>query len=384
MYLFDSHIPSNVPPIDDCGFEGPEKRLEVFFELSPEHPEGLRSLSEAEWQSILDLVKCQIIGRSSNSMVTSYVLSESSLFVYPSKLMLKTCGTTTLLNCLDKLSEDVEMKCGARLESITFSRKNYNFPHKQPFHHRSFETEVRLLESKFNFGSAHILGPVLGGGDHHVFYSYGLRNRSAAPVIEILMSELDQEKMKQFFRTPRFIDAKTTTRECGLADVLPNMRTEEVMFEPCGYSVNAINDLDGSYFTVHVTPEAHCSFVSFETNYEFETEERRTRLIKDVLRIFRPGRFSVVVTGSNRSDVESACEINLDGFSCKFRTQYEFEGNFFAKMVNHVTTWGGARRAKSQSQPTLSFAAINATSPFNPREATLSSSMEDLAILSSA
>lgn len=55
------------------------------------------------------------------------------------------------------------------------------------------------------------------------------------------------------------------------------------MFSPCGYSMNGI--LDDAYWTIHITPESHCSYASFETNLRGESYNA---LVKAVLDIFRP------------------------------------------------------------------------------------------------
>jgi len=343
MMTFFSAPSSPEPEVNLFGFEGPEKRLEVTFTHSIKKPNGLRSIRQDEWQDMLDYAKCTIISSTSNDFLDSYVLSESSLFVYPSKIILKTCGTTTLLNCLDKL-EQLADSVGAEFLSVVFSRKNFNFPERQLFPHHNFEMEIAQLEKKF-MGHGYILGPVHSGGDHHfVYFSPMLPSDSegvnfapskSSSTLEILMSELSPDTMENFYRTQYFIDAKTTTRNVGLAHILPCMITDEVMFTPCGYSVNGISNADGSYFTVHVTPEAHCSFVSFETNADL-CPIKRQHLIEEVVKIFRPGRFSVVLTSD--SDCPVAGKTNVDGFITKFRNQAQYEEGFHVHMTNYLKT----------------------------------------------
>ena len=101
--------------MSDNHFEGPEKLLELW--LSPNltttpkpstptgTPSGLRQIKAPEWQVMLNLVHCKILSSIHNEYCDSYLLSESSLFIFPQKLILKTCGTTTLLLAVEKILE---------------------------------------------------------------------------------------------------------------------------------------------------------------------------------------------------------------------------------------------------------------------------------------
>ena len=53
-----------------------------------------------------------------------------------------------------------------------------------------------------------------------------------------------------------------------------------------------------TYFTVHVTPQTECSWVSFETNLE---KESYSTLISKVLSLFRPGKCVVSLFASKVS-----------------------------------------------------------------------------------
>lgn len=72
------------------------------------------------------------------------------MFVYPHKLILKTCGTTTLLCCLDRLF-DLARSVGMepRTEYVFYSRKSFMFPDRQIFPHTNWDDEVNWLSKRF-------------------------------------------------------------------------------------------------------------------------------------------------------------------------------------------------------------------------------------------
>jgi len=129
------------PPHPHFGFEGAEKKIEINFAPGV----NLRSLTLDAINLMLDAAKCTIIHVERSKHFDAYVLSESSLFIYSSKILIKTCGTTSLLNCLPIMMEKTK-ELGAEPEFVQYSRTQFQYPDKQPMIHRSFDKEVRCFD----------------------------------------------------------------------------------------------------------------------------------------------------------------------------------------------------------------------------------------------
>ena len=236
-------------------FEGPEKLLEVWFAPSPEalpfgtQVDGLKTVSADTWKEMLDLVHCKVLSVVESEDVDAYLLSESSMFVFPHKLVLKTCGTTTLLWGLHRMLEIAASYAGfphhpgslvknaissaAAPYRVFYSRKNFLYPDQQKGPHRSWGDEVRFLDSLFLDGSAYLIGKM--NGEHWYLYITGPNTQLTPPqtpeseatsvteaqftnpsdqnyettttgphgevdeTLEILMTDLDEQNAKQFY-----------------------------------------------------------------------------------------------------------------------------------------------------------------------------------------
>ncbi|KAF0700541.1 Aste57867_8948 [Aphanomyces stellatus] len=283
-------------------FEGPEKNLEIDFVASMGHPAGLRALSRAQLDALCDAAKCTILSKVSNESLDAYVLSESSLFVYPHKLLMKTCGTTTLLKTLPLVTQylhELEMS----IEKVRYSRKNFLNPEEQHFPHTSFTSEVDFLNDYFPNGAAHVLGPITG--DH--WYSYVWDAEAHGPVspvnnnstefrksehtVHMLMQDMHPDVAAHFFKRDNGMDGEAMSKASGIRDLCPDAILDSFAFEPCGYSMNSIeNDV---YSTVHITPESHCSYASYETN---DKVGAYAPMVEKVLSVFRPAKMTLTMS----------------------------------------------------------------------------------------
>jgi S-adenosylmethionine decarboxylase len=309
-------------------FEGPEKTLEVVFRridgsddhvvvstgdlsgapvIGPAQRIGLRRWSREDLDTICERARCTILSVVSNRYLDAYVLSESSLFVYPYMLVLKTCGTTTLLRCIATLI-DLGRKLGLEIDWVGYSRKNFNFPGDQAFPHQSFHQELDYLYSHRTLcerldGNGYTLGPVTG--DHWFVFVADQTMRcnglevDTDRVLNIMMFDIDEAVAKLFFydHYERNVEGETKEEETqrisreqtivsGINALCPGASIDPQAFAPCGYSMNAI--LFRSYSTIHITPESGSSYCSFETNQKVASYKS---LISNVIRTFRPKRF---------------------------------------------------------------------------------------------
>ncbi|KAL8186399.1 UNVERIFIED_CONTAM: hypothetical protein K2H54_069694 [Gekko kuhli] len=108
------------------------------------------ALSRFEWDKLLENVHCLIISVTKTDKQEAYVLSESSMFVSKRRFILKTCGTTLLLQALVPLLELAREYCGFdSIQSFFYSRKNFMKPSHQEYPHRNFQEEVEFLNEIF-------------------------------------------------------------------------------------------------------------------------------------------------------------------------------------------------------------------------------------------
>jgi S-adenosylmethionine decarboxylase len=333
-FISDDEESGNVIDREYTGmFEGPEKTLEVVFRRSdvtehqvistgevsgevvaaaaatagPIQRQGLRLLSREDIDRICARARCTILSVVSNRYLDAYVLSESSLFIYPYMLTLKTCGTTTLLRVIAILI-DVARTVGLEIDWLGYSRKNFNFPGDQAFPHQSFHQELEYLYSHRSLserldGNGYTLGPVTG--DHWFVFVADQTMRSHSlevdtdRVLNIMMFDIDESvaKIFQYDQYHRNLEGETKEEEterisreqtvvAGINSLCPGALIDPRAFEPCGYSMNAI--LFRSYSTIHITPESGSSYASFETNQKVGSYKS---LISNVIRTFRPKRF---------------------------------------------------------------------------------------------
>ncbi|CAG8796293.1 2425_t:CDS:2, partial [Cetraspora pellucida] len=352
-------FPSNGPD----SFEGPEKLLEIWFEPSLDYIVkgdtstniGLRSVDRKIWDDMLNIVKCKIINMIENDHVDAYLLSESSMFVYQHKIILKTCGTTTLLVAIPRLLEIASEYCQFhRVWRVFYSRKSFMFPERQLHPHNDWKDEVAYLEQLFDNGSAYTVGRV--NGDHWFLYLTSPQNDIISDndnissrldvnvedqcatndlddqTVEVLMTELSPKKMKKFYCNNTDNDSGTeggarVDRETGLKNLYPSAKLDSFLFKPCGYSANGL--LEDSYFTIHVTPEQSCSYASFETNIPL-AHGTISEIINQMISIFEPGKFSVTVFKTQGCNVDKKHLVNslsnIEGYVRRDRILYDFDG----------------------------------------------------------
>ncbi|XP_022749015.1 S-adenosylmethionine decarboxylase proenzyme 4-like [Durio zibethinus] len=325
------------------GFEGFEKRLELhFFGDDPVNIDnmGLRLLDFESLEQVLHAVQCTVVSAVGNHFFDAYVLSESSLFVYPTKIIIKTCGTTQLLKSIGPLIHFAN-NLGLTICGCRYTRGSFIFPKSQPFPHTNFKEEVIYIEENLPNNLCHrkasVLPSKLPSYSWHVFTAsdqthlpqFALKSPDVMFTVEVCMTELDRYLARKFFKKAG--DSKTgdsagkeMTELTGIDNINPGAFICDFAFDPCGYSMNGI---DGDrYSTIHVTPEDGYSYASFEcVGSIYDDQDDTVETLKKAVQVFKPATVSVSTT-SNSHEVWTRVAHALEplGLKCRSCAMDEF------------------------------------------------------------
>lgn len=310
-------------PLSAIGFEGYEKRLEIVFSdpgiFADPLGKGLRSLSKKQLDEILEPAECTIVGSFSNELVDSYVLSESSLFVYPYKIIIKTCGTTKLLLSIPPILELANV-ISLSVRSVKYTRGSFIFSGAQTFPHRSFSEEVAVLDSYFCKLGLASKAYLMGRADTKKWHIYTAsaepaKHSDALYTLEMCMTGLDRKRASVFYST-QSSSAIVITEESGIRRILPDSEICDFQFDPCGYSMNAVEG--DAISTIHVTPEDGFSYASFEAmGYDFKVL-KLNHLLERVLTCFQPTEFSVALrTDGEEQGIGINITPDVQGYTCE-------------------------------------------------------------------
>nr|XP_043613234.1 S-adenosylmethionine decarboxylase proenzyme 4 [Erigeron canadensis] len=306
------------------GFEGFEKRLELQFSSDNNSTEpigiGLREIDFESVEQVLHLVQCSVVSALGNQHFDSYVLSESSLFIYPTKIIIKTCGTTQLLKSVHPFILLAQSLVNLRVTSIRYTRGSFIFPLAQPHPHTNFHEEVLYLEDNIPetlcYRKASVIPSKLTCHSWHVFSADSDHHHIDMPLyttVEVCMTDLDPTLARKFFRFPNDgkngdSAGKEMTGITGINRINPNAKICDFAFDPCGYSMNG---LDGHrYSTIHVTPEDGFSYASFECvvdSIQNNDDDIMADMVKKAVKVFGPRTVSVATTSAT---TETCMRIN--------------------------------------------------------------------------
>lgn len=286
-------------------FEGPEKRLDIQFAPSstPGPSYTLRSLPLATIDALLAHAACTRLTTISSPAADAHLLSESSLFVFDTRFLIKTCGSTTLLDIFEPLVAAASA-VGLTAVGLRYSRGRFLFPLDQPETYRHWDAEARYLDR--------VLGPRRAGvatriAAVHLYVAEWAEDvPPKAPCLEICMFGLDAAVMAGFSGNcgqegeVEKVPLATTART-GVLDLLEEgTKVDAFDFAPCGYSMNGLLERGGGapiqYYTVHVSPEPEASYVSFETS--LASPSVLPPVVVAAIALFKPSRFTATLIGA--------------------------------------------------------------------------------------
>ena len=240
-------------------FEGSEKKIEfsvIAGSLS------LRTLPHAKILEIVELANAKIVSSMKTANCDAYILSESSLFVFDQRLIMITCGTSTLVKSALKMLEWFPI---SSVQSFIFKRQQEWNPQNRI---TSFDEDTLQLRQIL---PGKICDAGVGRQKIQTFV-YGSSPVSTMVSVEILLKNISENWYPGFSN--------------------PDFSVSEHYFQPTGYSMNAVS-LQDEYYSIHVTPGDQQLDASFQGSFQ---SANLANVISNVFKTFAPKEHKIFIT----------------------------------------------------------------------------------------
>jgi len=151
---------------------------------------------------------------------------------------------------------------------------------------------------------------------------------------EVCMTELAEEKCKNFFHGVAGETAAQVTVATGIRAMFPDALIDDFQFEPCGYSMNGLQD--SGFMTIHVTPEQHCSYASVEISGHKLDEFNPAEVLAASLAAFKPAKISVALSGDVPPAVKAWASAPgaPEGYTIQCRCKADLAGEGYVSYVS--------------------------------------------------
>ncbi|QYJ80571.1 adenosylmethionine decarboxylase [Shewanella acanthi] len=261
-------------------FEGAEKKLELQLKSAAA---SLRQLPQPFWAEFVACANAEILSHIHNDFCDAYLLSESSLFVWDDRLLLLTCGKSTLVTAATWVIENLAVD---DIASLRYQRKN---EYQAQLQASTFADDISQLRHYLP-GLAYRLGHL--DLHHHYFFFAEHAKVSSDSRFELLMYHIRGE-LADYLNTAVQTEEGVLKR-LQFDGLLNDFQFDSHCFSPFGFSLNGIRGED--YLSLHITPQGkhqdNCSYVSFETN--LNSQSLLNALLGHLLGLFSPSGWDVI------------------------------------------------------------------------------------------
>lgn len=256
-------------------FEGSEKKAEII--ISDNAMSLLTDIDDSFWQEMVDCCNARIISTISNQDCKAFLLSESSLFIWRNKLLILTCGVTTLVNSVEFFLQRVKSNL---IKQVIYQRKNEYFAHAQL---SSFGDDMKRLSNIIS-GKTYRFGEMDNHHNYIFHHSSENHQEDKSHTYQFLAYQISTKATELL--TSENLSAVNVRDFLMLDKLFPGFKIDDFVFKPYGYSLNAIKG--NFYVTIHITPQTMSSYVSFESNINL------LNMVPILVAILQPSTFDLL------------------------------------------------------------------------------------------